>query len=174
MLLHALMPVLPPSLLSHAPSRFILNGSAEQAEAKAFAEVEMRKKLEDRPWVADVIVPTDFAVGCRRPTPGNGYLEALCHDKVTVVPAGIASIDGTGIVDAKGVHHEVDVIICATGFDVSWRPRYPLIGKGGLDLRDAWANGPDNYLSVTVPNFPNFYSSFCLLPAAFPLRQVPR
>jgi cation diffusion facilitator CzcD-associated flavoprotein CzcO len=118
----------------------------------------MRKKLVDRPWVADVIVPTDFAVGCRRPTPGNGYLEALCDERVTVVPAGISSIDATGVVDANGVHHEVDIIICATGFDVSWRPRYPLIGRDGVDLRDEWANGPDNYLSITVPKFPNYYS----------------
>lgn len=135
----------------------------------------MRKKLVDRPWVADIIVPTDFAVGCRRPTPGNGYLEALCDERVTVVPAGISSIDATGVVDANGVHHEVDIIICATGFDVSWRPRYPLIGRDGVDLRDEWANGPDNYLSVTVPKFPNYYSEFSACPSKniCPVADIP-
>ncbi|KAK4701577.1 hypothetical protein P7C70_g4652, partial [Phenoliferia sp. Uapishka_3] len=138
--------------------RFILNGSAEQAEAKVFAAKEMESKLVNRPWLSDVIIPKDFAVGCRRPTPGNGYLEALCTEKVTVVPGGIASINETGITDEHGVHHEVDVIICATGFDVSWKPRYPLVGREGRDLRDEWKDGPENYLSVTTPYFPNFFT----------------
>ncbi|KAK4699145.1 hypothetical protein P7C70_g7120, partial [Phenoliferia sp. Uapishka_3] len=138
--------------------RFILNGSAEQAEAKAFAAKEMARKLEKRPWLSDVIIPQDFAVGCRRPTPGNGYLEALCDDKVTVVPGAISSINETGITDANGVHHECDVIICATGFDVTWQPKYPLVGREGRDLRDEWKDGPENYLSCTIPKFPNHFT----------------
>lgn len=138
--------------------RFILNGSEEQAEAKAFADIEMRKKLVAKPEIADLIVPTSFAVGCRRPTPGNGYLEALCDPRVTVVTGGIKEITETGLIDDAGVHHEVDTIICATGFDVTWRPRYPLVGRHGKDLGQEWKNGPENYLSITVPDFPNYFS----------------
>lgn len=68
-------------------------------------------------------------VGCRRPTPGNGYLEALCSENTEVVSESIAQITPKGIMTADGVEHEVDVIVCATGFDVSWRPSYPTIGK---------------------------------------------
>lgn len=39
---------------------------------------------------------------------------------------------------ADGVERKVDTIICATGFDVSYRPRFPIVGKNGVDLADKW------------------------------------
>lgn len=143
--------------------RFILNGSEEQATARKFAEAEMRAKLAKKPTVADTIVPTDFAVGCRRPTPGNGYLEALCADNVTVVSESIDAITPKGIRTKDGVEHEIDVLICATGFDVSWKPAYPTIGRGGRSLSKEWDMIPSTYLSITVPHFPNYFSKSSLL-----------
>lgn len=122
----------------------------------------MRKKLAKKPAIADVMVPKDYAVGCRRPTPGNGYLEALCEDNVEVVSGSISEITANGIRTADGVEHEVDVIVCATGFDVSWRPAYPTIGRGGKSLSKEWEHIPSTYLSVSVPNFPNYLSEFIL------------
>ncbi|KAF9631097.1 putative flavin-binding monooxygenase protein [Lasiodiplodia theobromae] len=136
--------------------KFIINGSKEQADARAFAEKEMRRKLSAKPEIADMIVPTDFAVGCRRPTPGNGYLEALCEDNVTVVSQSIHEITEKGIKTADGVEHEFDIIVCATGFDVSWRPKYPTIGRGGRSLSEEWKDIPNTYLSISVPHFPNY------------------
>ncbi|KAK2596341.1 hypothetical protein N8I77_013237 [Diaporthe amygdali] len=136
--------------------RFILNGSKEQQDAREFAEKDMRTKLASKPEIADLIVPKDFAVGCRRPTPGNGYLEALCKDNVTVVSSSIEEITPKGIRSADGVEHEFDVIVCATGFDVSWRPHYPTIGRHGISLSDYWKDVPNTYLSITVANFPNY------------------
>lgn len=123
-----------------------------------FAESEMRRKLAPKPEIADVIIPKDFAVGCRRPTPGNGYLEALCEDNVEVVLDGIAEITPTGIKTVDGKEHQVDIIVCATGFDVSWRPAYPTIGRGNRSLSEEWKTIPRTYLSVTVPHFPNYLS----------------
>ncbi|KAF2166698.1 hypothetical protein M409DRAFT_66316 [Zasmidium cellare ATCC 36951] len=136
--------------------KFILNGSQEQANARKFAEEEMRRKLSRKPEIADILVPKDYAVGCRRPTPGNGYLEALCEDNVNVVSTGIEEINATGIKTTDGVQHDVDMIVCGTGFDVSWRPPYPTIGRKNVDLRDAWKSYPETYLSVMVPGFPNY------------------
>lgn len=136
--------------------RFILNGSDEQKLAREAAEKDMRNKLATRPEIADLIVPTNFAVGCRRPTPGNGFLETLCKDNVEVVPETIQEITPKGIKTADGVEHEFDVIICATGFDVSWRPQYPTIGREGKSLSEEWKDVPNTYLSVTVPHFPNY------------------
>ncbi|KAE8158896.1 hypothetical protein BDV40DRAFT_291389 [Aspergillus tamarii] len=136
--------------------RFILNGSEEQANARAYAENDMRTKLASRPEIAEWIVPKDFAVGCRRPTPGNGYLEALCSENTAVVSESIAEITPKGIQTTDGVEHEVDVIICATGFDVSWRPSYPTIGREARSLSEQWKDIPRTYLSIAVPNFPNY------------------
>lgn len=128
-----------------------------------FAEQEMRRKLSKKPWIADAIVPKDFAVGCRRPTPGNGYLEALCEDNVDVINDSITEITPTGIRTADGVLHEVDIIVCATGFDVSWKPYYPTIGRDGRSLSEEWKEVPSTYLSITVPHFPNYLSKSALL-----------
>jgi cation diffusion facilitator CzcD-associated flavoprotein CzcO len=118
----------------------------------------MRTKLADRPDIADLIIPKDFAVGCRRPTPGNGYLEALCEDNVTVVSSSIDEITPKGIKTVDGVEHEFDIIVCATGFDVSWRPQYPTIGRNDVSLSEYWKDIPQTYLSLTVANFPNYIS----------------
>lgn len=122
----------------------------------------MRKKLANKPEIADVMVPKDYAVGCRRPTPGNGYLEALCEQNVEVISSPISEITANGVKTADGVEHEVDVIVCATGFDVSWRPAYPTIGRDGKSLSKEWEHIPSTYLSVGVPDFPNYLSKFIL------------
>lgn len=98
---------------------------------------------------------------CRRPTPGNGYLEALCHPNCEVVwgdvkcftPKGLRS-QHNGVVTET----EVDSIICATGFDLSCAPRFPIIGRNGVDLRQRWLKNPDSYLSVTASDMPNYFT----------------
>ncbi|KAE8146657.1 hypothetical protein BDV25DRAFT_162063 [Aspergillus avenaceus] len=136
--------------------RFILNGSQEQANARALTEQDMRARLATRPEVAEHIIPKDFSVGCRRPTPGNGYLEALCAKNTTVITQSIEEITPSGVKTTDGTDHELDVIICATGFDLSWKPQYPTIGRESQSLSKQWEDLPRTYLSITVPNFPNY------------------
>lgn len=93
-------------------------------------------------------------------TPGEGYLEALVSQNVTVVTNEIVKIDETGILVADGRHFEVDAIICATGFDCSHRPPFPVIGRGGRDLAEYWKETPLHYMSVTAPGFPNYFSVY--------------
>jgi cation diffusion facilitator CzcD-associated flavoprotein CzcO len=62
----------------------------------------------------DAIIPKDFAVGCRRATPGNGYLEALLEPNVQVYTEMFQRITEKGFIDAEGNEVEVDIIICAT------------------------------------------------------------
>ncbi|KIW85166.1 hypothetical protein Z517_00556 [Fonsecaea pedrosoi CBS 271.37] len=138
--------------------KFIINGSEEQAEALAFARQEMAKKLSGRKDLIEKMVPTNYAVGCRRPTPGNGYLECLTNDeKCEVTFSPIQEITEDSIITTDGKERKIDVLVCATGFDVSFRPRYPIVGQRGIDLRDAWKDQPYTYLSATVPDFPNYF-----------------
>lgn len=51
---------------------------------------------------------------------------------------------------------KVDTIVCATGFDVSFRPRFPIIGRDGVDLAAKWKVDPESYFGLTVPGLPNF------------------
>ncbi|KAH6643680.1 hypothetical protein C7974DRAFT_407401 [Boeremia exigua] len=141
--------------------KFIMKGSEEARVARDYADKEMRMKLNNNPRLVDKMVPKNFNPGCRRPTPAPGYLEALVSDNTTTFTDPIASITSTGFTDSNGVAHDVDVIICATGFDTSWLPRFPFIAHG-TDLRTLWggAAGVTSYLSVGIPGFPNTFS-FC-------------
>jgi hypothetical protein len=86
-------------------------------------------------------------------------LECLTkEEKVEVTFSTIKEITEHGILTADNVFHKMDVLVCATGFDVSFRPRFPVIGQNGVDLRDMWKDQPDTYLSATVPQLPNYFS----------------
>ncbi|KAL2419678.1 FAD-binding monooxygenase tazF [Exophiala dermatitidis] len=136
--------------------KFIIKDSPEQEEARQFSVYEMKTKLGHDPRLVKHLIP-NFAVGCRRPTPGNGYLEALTQPNVRVVTDHIEKVVEEGIVLKTGETIKVDVFICATGFDISFFPRFPLIGRGGVSLADQWKEKPEGYLSLAVNNFPNYF-----------------
>ena len=61
------------------------------------------------------------------------------------------------MVHTDGTFTEADTVVCATGFDTSFTPRFPIIGKDGVSLTDKWTTAdPLAYMSVTVPEMPNF------------------
>ena len=137
---------------------FIINGSQAQKDARVFSENEMRTLLKDRTDLLDKIMPTDFDVGCRRPTPGNGYLEALTGPKTTAYTEQLQKITEKGFIDPDGNEREVDVIICATGFDTSYSPKYPLF-VNGIDMNEKWKNRDKvpSYLSIGYAEVPNYF-----------------
>lgn len=95
---------------------------------------------------------------CRRPTPGNGFLEALCDPKVEIIWGEIDSFNQTGLRTSSGRQVDSDIIICATGFDMGFVPRFSVIGLHGNDLRKVWTEEyPTAYLSVTVKDMPNYF-----------------
>ncbi|TKA55844.1 hypothetical protein B0A49_13011 [Cryomyces minteri] len=144
--------------------KFIIKGSEEANQAREFSYQEMARKLASKPRLADKIIPKNFNPGCRRPTPAPGYLEALVAPNSHIFTDAIGSITPTGFTDSTGTHHDVDVIICATGFDTSWLPKFPFVAHG-TDLRDLWSDGKGgsdvtSYLSIGIPTFPNHFT-FC-------------
>jgi cation diffusion facilitator CzcD-associated flavoprotein CzcO len=137
--------------------KFILNGTPEAQAAKEFAANEMVQKLAGNEKLMDAMIPKNFGIGCRRPTPGNGFLEALNRDNVTTFTEEMRLITEKGFVDSTGQEHEVDVIICATGFNTSWVPRFSVTGRDGRTLASEWKTEPSSYISIAVPHFPNYW-----------------
>ncbi|ROV88392.1 hypothetical protein VMCG_10527 [Cytospora schulzeri] len=119
----------------------------------------MKEKLAKKPELLNAIIPT-FAPGCRRLTPGKGYLEALCQDNVDVVTETITEVTETGVKLADGREVEVDALVCATGFKTSAPPSFEVVGKGGLTLAQRWTPHPESYMSVMVDGFPNYLMMF--------------
>ncbi|KAJ9149460.1 Steroid monooxygenase-like protein [Pleurostoma richardsiae] len=129
----------------------------EQKAAVKFSTEDMLRRLGPDSPLADFIIP-DFPVGCRRPSPGNGYLEALSKPNVSVVTGKeIARVEADGLVLETGEKVVCDAIVCATGFDLSFRPRFPIVGRNKVDLRDAWAERATAYLSMTPADMPNYF-----------------
>ncbi len=116
----------------------------------------MAEQLGHDPRLTDKITP-QFPVGCRRMTPGSGYLQSLIKPNVQVVSESAVRITEDGVVDESGNEHKVDVIICATGFDVSFKPHFEVIGRNGVNLGEQFGDFPKAYLAVTAPNFPNLF-----------------
>ena len=80
-------------------------------------------------------------------------------DNVSVIPDKIERIDETGIRTIDGKHRPVEVIVCATGFDTSFQGRFPIYGRGGVNLQDRYKLRPETYLGVCTDHFPNFFQS---------------
>ena len=116
----------------------------------------MRERLKKKPEIADFILPS-FAVGCRRLTPGPGYLEALVEDNVDFVSDQISEIVPEGIVLETGRKIEIDVLVCATGFNASSPPPFEVYGKNGKSLQERFTPHRETYLTMTVDGFPNFF-----------------
>lgn len=92
-----------------------------------------------------------------RLTPGDGYLEALIQTNVEPIYSDIKLIDEQGLVTEDGEHHDVDIIVCATGFDMAWTPHFDLRGRDNVRIQDAWSPYPNCYLGLAAPGFPNYF-----------------
>lgn len=135
----------------------MLKDSETQAQAFKVLSMYMATLLGNNPRLCKALIP-NFPVGCRRLTPGPGYLESLTKENVRVIIDNIVKIVPKGLELITGEIIEVDALICATGFDLSFRPRFPLIGRKG-NLQDLWTeNLPRAYMSCAVPEFPNYFS----------------
>lgn len=100
----------------------------------------------------------DYRPACKRLVISDDFYKAIQHPNADLVTSPIERIEPAGVRTADGHLHELDLLVLATGFHVDRfiRPAR-VLGRGGADLDDAWRDGPQAYLSVTVPDFPNLF-----------------
>ncbi|KAF2032805.1 FAD/NAD(P)-binding domain-containing protein [Setomelanomma holmii] len=103
------------------------------------------------------IIPK-WSVGCRRISPGDGFLEALVQDNVTPVFSGIKRVVPEGIETVDGHIHKMDALVCATGFQVAFQPAFTVRNGEGRSIKEDWTDGPNLYMGVSAPRFPNYYT----------------
>lgn len=68
----------------------------------------MMSKLQNDPRLCEVLIPK-WELGCRRITPGEGYLESFLRDDVELTQSPITRIDADSIVTTDGKTYKVDV-----------------------------------------------------------------
>jgi len=118
--------------------------------------LQLRWQVRDRQLRAR-LTPS-YRVGCKRVLLSSTFYPTLCRDDVELVTMPIARINATGIETSGGVHHRLDVLISCTGFEAAEAcAPFPVAGRDGLDLDQAWCDGQNAYLGTTVSGFPNLF-----------------
>lgn len=135
-------------------------GSVSQINERVRQELTrlLQVQYQDRPDLLAKVTP-DYIVGGKRMLRDNGvWAESLKKPQTTLVTSGMERMTETGIVDADGVFHELDMIIYATGFHASeFLEPLKVTGRNGLDLHEYWGGDAKAYAGITVPNFPNLF-----------------
>lgn len=131
-------------------------GTPLQQGAKGMFYEHMKQRLESKPEIFEALIPS-FSPGCRRLTPGPGYLEALTQENVDFITSPISRISENAIHTSDSKTYETDALVCATGFKASAPPPFALNGANGLAMSEKWKDRATNYLSHSVAGFPNTF-----------------
>ena len=133
-------------------------GSKLSNQFREVIRTEMNRRMgPGNQELKDFIIPK-WSPGCRRISPGDGYLEALVQENVEPVLSNIARVIPEGIETIDGRTHKMDVLVCATGFQVAFKPAFKVINGEGNTIDEDWNNGVNLYLGVSAPRFPNYYT----------------
>lgn len=66
------------------------------------------------------------------------------------------------------IHVEQVFSKLALGFDVSFRPHFPIVGKNNINLQDQWKDAAEAYFGVACASMPNWT---CLIGPNWPVAQ---
>ena len=100
----------------------------------------------------------DYRAACKRLIISADFYDAIQRPNAELVVEKIQRVERDGVRTTDGVLHDLDVLVLATGFqaDAFMRPMQ-LIGRDGRALADEWNPRPNAYLSISIPDFPNFF-----------------
>jgi cation diffusion facilitator CzcD-associated flavoprotein CzcO len=117
---------------------------------------QLSRQIAD-PGLRAKCVP-DYVMGCKRVTFSNDWYPALARPNVELITDSIERIEPDGVVTSGGVARPADVIIYGTGFRaVEFLTPMTVTGMDGWRLAEAWREGAQAYLGITVSGFPNFF-----------------
>ncbi len=115
--------------------------------AKQVPDATLREKLTPH-----------YTLGCKRVLLSDDFYPAITQPNVEVIIERIREVRAHSIVTGDDREHEIDTIICGTGFHVT-DTRLPqcIYGRDGQSLGASWDAGPHAYLGATVAGFPNLF-----------------
>lgn len=117
----------------------------------------IEQKLAARPELIAKSMPSYPPYG-KRILLDNGWYDTILKTHVTLHAEGVAAFSETDIIGENGNTCSPDIVIMATGFEVTkMASRLNITGPGG-NLSEVWnGDDPQAYLGISVPNFPNFF-----------------
>jgi cyclohexanone monooxygenase len=129
--------------------------------AADFVRGKIREIVKD-PVLAAKLTPTTFPIAAKRACVDTDYYASFNRDNVTLADLNetpIQSITPTGV-RTSAQDYPADIIVYALGFDAMTGAllKMDIRGRGGVSLRDVWADGPKTYLGLAVAGFPNLFT----------------
>ena len=122
---------------------------------------KVRQRIAD-PVVAERLAPTvpPHPYGVKRLSLEQRYFEVYNQQNVCLVDlreTPIERVTASGVLTTDGQHHDMDVLILATGFDMvsGGLTAIDIKGTNGTTLRDKWKAGISAYLGSMTHGFPN-------------------
>ena len=141
------------------------NDLGKVVEANDLAAQFVRDKIAATvrdPETARKLTPTTYPIGTKRICLDTDYYQTFNRDNVELVDLISEPLDRITAHGVKTVAREVpaDVIVCATGFDAMTGAllAMDIRTSDGRTLREAWREGPRNYLGLMVAGFPNLFT----------------
>ncbi|WP_233243796.1 flavin-containing monooxygenase [Paraconexibacter algicola] len=106
--------------------------------------------------LAEKLTP-DYALGCNRILLSREWYPTLAREDVKVVAAAVDEVTPDGLL-VGGERVEADVIVWCTGFTpTEYLAPMQVVGRDGREIREHWAEGPEAYLGLSTPGFPNLF-----------------
>jgi cation diffusion facilitator CzcD-associated flavoprotein CzcO len=134
--------------------------NAARAHLRTIRDRELRAKLTP-----------DYEPLCKRQVISGSFYRAVQQRNVSVVTDESERVYDDGIITADGAHHELDVVVLATGFKAhNYMRPMELSGRDGVKIDEVWADGPRAYRMSALPGFPNF---FMVLGPNSPVGSIP-
>ncbi len=121
-----------------------------------FAQEHLERQVPD-PTLRAKLTPK-YTLGCKRVLISDDFYPAVSQPNVEVVTEHIREVRAHSVVMEDGNEHEIDTIICATGFHVTDAQLPQRIhGRDGITLGETWSPDPHAYLGASVAGFPNMF-----------------
>lgn len=116
------------------------------------------KRLVKDPELRRRLTP-NFDLGCKRILLSNYWYPAITAPNVVIASSGVREVTETGLVDEQGVHHEVDTLILATGFQAAEPPVAELFfDAADRSMKERFrTHGAQANLGTSVAGFPNLF-----------------
>ena len=143
------------------PYTDLLTSSVANERVAEYSRNHIRGRVRDAE-VAERLCARDHPFATKRLCADSFYFETFNEPHVRLVDlraTPIRAIDERGVATSDR-HYDVDAIVFATGFDAMTGAltSVDIRGPERASLRDAWKDGPENYLGLGVAGFPNLFT----------------
>ncbi len=142
-----------------AYNNLVIDKAANDTAAE-FVRGKIAETVRDRE-TAKLLQPENYPFGSKRLCVDTDYYATFNRPNVALVDISSGGIEEIlpNAVRASGGDYEIDALVLATGFDAMTGSvaKIDIRGRGGMTLKQKWAEGPKTYLGLMSEGFPNLF-----------------